>query len=95
MLLKRLLKLLKKLIKDLENGQILPQPQQISGEPVRTNGQDTVLRIPQKETDDRNFIRTIGKQVLNMQFEAEKLELKERDDFIISNLKNLERKLST
>ena len=86
---------IKKLIKDLENGKKMPQPQQIPGETVRTNGQDTVLRIPQKEDDDRNYIRSVGTQIMKMQFEAEKMKLKERDDYIINNLKNLEKNLSS
>ena len=85
---------IKKLIKVLENGKKMPQPQQIPGEAVRTNGQDTVLCIPQKDDEDRNYIKSIGTKVIKMQFEAEKMNLKERDDYIINNLKNLERDLS-
>jgi hypothetical protein len=86
---------IKKLIKDLEKGKKMPQPQQIPGEAVRTNGQDTVLLIPQKDVGDRNYIRSVGIQVMKMQFEAEKMKLKERDDYIINNLKNLEIDLSS
>ena len=62
---------------------------------LRTNGQDTVLRIPQKEEDDRNYIRSVGAQVMKIQFEAEKMQLNERDNYIINNLKNIEKDLST
>ena len=86
---------IKKLIKDLENGKVMPQPQQISGQAVRTNGQDTVLRIPEKKDDDRSYIRSIGEKVMKMQFDAEKMELDKRDNYIINNLKELEKKLST
>jgi hypothetical protein len=86
---------IKKSIKELEIGNKLPQPQQISEEAVRTYGQDTVLRIPQQDNDDRKFIKSIGRQVLEIQFNAEKLELKDRDKIVINNLKELERKLST
>ena len=86
---------IKKLIKELESGNKLPQPQQISKEAVRTYGQDTVLRIPQQDNDDRKFIKSIGRQVLQMQFDAEKLELKDRDKIVMDNLKELERELST
>ena len=44
----------------------MPQPQQIHGEVVRTNGQDTVLRIPKKEDDDRSYLRSIGAQVMKL-----------------------------
>ena len=85
---------IKKLIKDLENGKKIPQPQQIPGEVIRTNGQDTVLRIPQKEDDDKMFIRSIGNQVMKIQFDAEKMKLDSRDNYIINNLKEFEKKLS-
>jgi len=86
---------IKKLIKDLENGKKMPQPQQIPGEAVRTNGQDTVLYISQQKDNDRNYIRSVGTQIMKMQFEAEKMQLNERDTYIINNLKNLEKNLST
>ena len=77
---------IRKLIKDLENGEKTPQPQQIPGEAVRTNGQDTVLKIPQKETNDRKYIRSIGSEVMKMQFEAEKMPLDKRDNYIMDKL---------
>ena len=82
---------IRQLIKDLENGKKMPQPQQIHGEAVRTNGQDTVLRIPRKEYDDRQYIRSIGSAVLNMQFEAEKMPLDKRDQYIIDKLAEMEK----
>ena len=77
---------IRKLIKDLENGEKTPQPQQIPGEAVRTNGQDTVLKIPQKQTNDRKYIRSIGSEVMKMQFEAEKISLDKRDNYIMDKL---------
>ncbi len=85
---------IRKLIKDLKNGKKMPQPQQVLGEAVRTNGQDTVLYIPKKNEDDRKFIRLIGSEVLNMQFSAEKMSLKERDQYIISKLEEMEKQYS-
>ena len=82
---------IRKLIKELENGKKMPQPQQIPGEAVRTNGQDTVLKIPQKTTDDRKFIRSVGSEVMKMQFEAEKMPLDKRDSYIIDKLTNMEK----
>ena len=83
-----------KVMVDLENGKIMPQPQQIPGEAVRTNGQDTVLRIPQKESDDRKYIRSIGSAVMKMQFEAEQMPLDQRDKFIIDELAGMEKSFS-
>ena len=74
-----------------ENGKKIPQPQQIHGEAVRTNGQDTVLRIPRKESDDRQYIRSIGSAIMNMQFEAEKMPLDKRDQYIIDKLSEMEK----
>ena len=82
---------IRQLIKDLENGKKMPQPQQIHGEAVRTNGQDTVLRIPRKESDDRQYIRSIGSAIMNMQFDAEKMPLDKRDQYIIDKLSEMEK----
>ena len=85
---------IRQLIKDLENGKKIPHPQQVPGEAVRTNGQDTVLRIPQKESDDRKYIRTIGSAIMKMQFEAEEMPLDQRDKFIIDELAGMEKSFS-
>ena len=69
----------------------MPQPQQVPGEPVRTNGQDTVLYMPKNNIDDREFLRSIGSNVLNMQFDADKMSIKDRDNSIINQLKNMEK----
>ena len=82
---------IRKLIGELKNGKSMPQPQQIPGEAVRTNGQDTVLKIPQKNGDDRNFLKNIGSTILKLQFEAEKMQLEARDKFIIDELKKMEK----
>ena len=85
---------IRQLIKDLENGKKMPHPQQVPGEAIRTNGQDTVLRIPQKESDDRKYIRTIGSAIMKMQFEAEEMPLDQRDKFIIDELAGMEKSFS-
>ena len=81
-------------VKELQNGEKMPQPQQVNNEPVRTNGQDTILFIPKKNTDDREFLRLIGSEVLNIQFEAENMSLDNRDEYIINTLKKLEKHYS-
>ncbi len=81
---------IRELIKDLNEGKKVPQPQQVSGQPVRTNGQDTVLFMPKKNEDDRDFLRFIGSSVLKIQFDAETMSLDERDLYIFTKLKELE-----
>tara|TARA_Y100000590_G_scaffold468253_1_gene650357 strand:- start:542 stop:1912 length:1371 start_codon:yes stop_codon:yes gene_type:complete len=85
---------IRKLINDLKEGKKMPQPQQITGEVVRTNGQDTVLLIPKKNEDDRQLLRDIGSVVLKIQFDAEKMSLADRDQYIINKLKEIEKKYS-
>ena len=53
---------IRKLIKNLEEGKDPPQPQKIKGESVRTNGQDTVLRAPKRNKNDKEFIKLICSQ---------------------------------
>ena len=81
---------IRQLIRELQNGKRMPQPQQVPGEAVRTNGQDTVLLMPQKNDDDRKFLRNIGSDVMDLQFKAENMPLIERDRFIIDELAKME-----
>ena len=82
---------IRKLIKSLGEGQDPPQPQKIKGEPVRTNGQDTVLRVPKKNKNDKEFIKLICSSVMKMQFDLEDMPLKERDNNIMNNLHEMEK----
>ena len=81
---------IRKLIKSLEEGKDPPQPQKTKGQIIRTNGQDTVLRAPKRNKNDREFVKQICSSVMKMQFELEDMPLKERDDNIISNLNKME-----
>jgi len=81
---------IRKLIKELEDGNDPPQPQKNKGEVVRTNGQDTVLRAPKKSNNDKEYVRSICLSVMNMQFDLEDMPLKERDNNIIKNLHKME-----
>jgi nitrite reductase/ring-hydroxylating ferredoxin subunit len=81
---------IRKLIKSLEEGQDPPQPQKIKGEVVRTNGQDTVLKAPKRNENDKEFIKLISSSIMKMQFEVEDKPLKERDKIIINNLQDME-----
>ena len=79
------------LAKNLKEGKEPPQPQQKKGDIIRTNGQDTILRVPKRNIDDRKFIKSIGSAVMKMQFEAEKMPIKDRDNHIINKLSNMEK----
>jgi len=83
---------IRKLIISLEEGKEPPQTQKKQGEIIKTNGQDTVLRMPKRNIDDRKFIRSIGSAVMKLQFDAEKMSIKDRDDHVISKLINIEEK---
>ena len=82
---------IRKLIKSLKKGKEPPQPQNKKGDVVKTNGQDTVLRIPKRNIDDRKFIKSIGSAVMKLQFDAEKIPIKDRDISIINQLKVMEK----
>jgi len=82
---------IRKLIKSLEEGEEPPQPQKTKGEVVKTNGQDTVLRAPKRNINDRKFIKSIGSAVIKMQFDSENMPLKERDSHIIDKLSKMEK----
>jgi hypothetical protein len=82
---------IRKLIKSLKEGKEPPQPQNKKGAIIRTNGQDTVLRIPKRNIDDRKFIKSIGSAVMKLQFDAEKIPIKDRDNSIINQIKNMEK----
>ena len=83
---------IRNLIKSLEEGHDPPQPQKNKGEVVRTNGQDTVLKAPKRNKNDKDFIRLICSSVMKMQFDLENMPLNERDNNIISNLHEMEKK---
>jgi phenylpropionate dioxygenase-like ring-hydroxylating dioxygenase large terminal subunit len=83
---------IKNLIKSLKEGKKPPQPQQKKGGIIKTNGQDTVLRLPKRNIDDRKFIKSIGSAVMKLQFDTEKMSVKNRDKHIISKLAGIEEK---
>ena len=82
---------IRKLIKILQEGKEPPQPQKKKGEVVKTNGQDTILRIPKRNINDRKFIKSIGNAVMKMQFELDDMLIENRDDQIIKNLLKMEK----
>ena len=82
---------IRNLINSLEEGQEPPQPQKIKGEVIRTNGQDTVLRAPKRNKNDREFVKLICSSIMEMQFDLEDMPLKDRDNSIIKNLQEMEK----
>ena len=83
---------IRKSIKALEQGKEPAQPQQKKGQTIRTYGQDTVLRVPKRNIDDRKFIKSIGSAVLKLQFDSEKMSIEDRDNYIIDQLSKMEKK---
>ena len=82
---------LRRLIREIAGGNAAPQPQQLSDQPVRTYGQDSVLKAPMRNLeDDRKFLKRVGRAVMEMQFGAEEMELGARDAHIVGRLKEME-----
>ena len=82
---------IRKLIKSFEEGKEPPQPQNKKGDIIKTNGQDTILRIPKRKIDDRKVIKSIGSSGMKLQFDAEKMPIKDRDKRIIKKLSEMEK----
>ena len=83
---------IRKLVKSLKEGKEPPQPQNKKGDIIKTNGQDTILRMPKRNIDDRKFIKSIGSNVMKLQFDAEKMPIKDRDNHIIKKLSEMEKR---
>lgn len=82
---------IRRLIRNLQDGKAPPQPQQVEGAPVRTYGQDSVLKLPVRNSEeDRKYLKRVSKAVMQMQFDAEAMDLNDRDAYIIARLKEME-----
>ena len=81
---------LRKLCRDLENGIEPGQAGAHWPNPVPTYGGDTVLRMPARERNDREFLLEIGERVMQIQYDAEDLSGTARDAQVIEALKSLE-----
>ncbi len=81
---------IRRLIRDLESGRPIPRPEQVPGEAVRTYGQDTVLTLPAQTNDDRAYLKSVGRAVMDLQFAAESRSLDVRDRIVIEQLQRLE-----
>ena len=81
----------RKQIRDLAEGIQPPQPLRHKDRSVRTYGQDTVLNLPPiAGQDDREYLKKIGEQVMDIQFEVEDWCDDGRDGAIIEKLKEIE-----
>ena len=63
------------------------------GKNKNTNSNNEIIKIPQKETNDRKYIRSIGSEVMQMQFKAEKMPLDKRDNYIMDKLNIMEQNI--
>jgi len=84
---------IRRLLRNLDQGKGVPQPQQMPGESVRTYGQDTVLRIPASASsgNDRDLLQRVEQQIMSLQFESESMPLADRDQFVIAQLQKMEK----
>ncbi len=48
--------------------------------------------MPKRNIDDRKFIKSIGSTVMKLQYDAEKMSIKDRDRSIINQLRDIEKK---
>ena len=47
--------------------------------------------VPKRNINDRNFIKSIGSSIMKLQFDAEKMPIKDRDNHIIKKLSDMEK----
>jgi len=88
-------KKIRKLCRELEQGKNPPQVTGLWPNPIPTYGGDTVLRVPSNGADDGELLRRVGERVMQIQFEAEIIHGRERDQQVIEGLKSLEAEFKT
>jgi len=86
-------KQLRKLCRDLEQGELPGQVTALWPNPIPTYGGDSVLNVPSNGQDDGELLRRVGAQVMQIQFDAEALRGSVRDETVIEGLKSLEAEL--
>ena len=83
---------IKKTIRNMQKGKRPPQPGILTGEQsngiIPTYGSDTILNRP-GDVEDREILKTTNKQVMEIIFSGDTLSGAERDEMIITQLKNL------
>lgn len=85
---------LRKTIKALQDGTEPPHVTDGRNHTIPTYGGDTVLAIKQDADDDAALLRKVGRQAMDIQFDAENLHGDERDKAVISKLKEIENAVS-
>ena len=83
---------LKQALKDVANGKEPPQPTSTLPNPIPTYGSDTVLKLPPRDGDDHAYLLAIGKTIMELLFAADDLNAPLRDDRLIGQLKDIERR---
>ena len=82
---------MKKYIRNMQKGKKPPQPGVLAGTNsngvIPTYGSDTVLKAP---GTDRSILKSTNKKVMDILFAGDELSGDERDQLIISQLKNIE-----
>lgn len=73
---------LRKHIRDVANGKPVHRPEGTPDKPVPTYGGDTVLRIPKRNTDEKEFLSDIQKQVAKIYFSGDAYQGEDRVEFI-------------
>lgn len=86
-------KKLRQLCAALEQGDEPPQPSELSGTTIPTHGSDTVLHCPVGD-DDRKTLRALNDDVMTAIFSGDALEGQARDDSILAQLAELDKKWS-
>ena len=83
---------IKKTIRNMQKGKRPPQPGILTGEQsngiIPTYGSDTIFNRP-GDVEDREILKTTNKQVMEIIFSGDTLSGAERDEMIITQLKNL------
>ena len=82
---------IKKSIEELKEGKEPEQPKKYVGT-IKTYGQDTVLKAPKRNIDDKKLLKSIGSHIMKLQFETENLSMKDRDQTIFKKLSEIEKK---
>ena len=82
---------IKKSIEELKEGKEPEQPKKYV-DTIKTYGQDTVLKAPKRNIDDKKLLKSIGSHIMKLQFETENMSMKDRDQAIFKKLSEIEKK---
>lgn len=81
---------IKKLCRQLQKGKRLPQPSDLAQGVIPTYGSDTVISRPASDdVDEKDLLKGVNDQVMEIIFNGDQLSGAERDADIIEKLKNI------